>query len=197
MTNLLARLLLITFVAIASGQTCTFCPGGEDPRNGNLFVYVLNNVPLTCNDIATDILDNPPPVCSSPYANAAQLFCGCLAVKPGPCPGICVEGSALTNPNQVTNFFGTSCALVDQLFKGTPGDTICPGLGIFNFKEVCVCKVKPPRTPSPNNMGGGGKGGNEGTGNQGTGMSMPAGRQLRFGDLEEDFPPRAARGLAM
>ena len=197
MTNLLARLLLITFVAIASGQTCTFCPGGEDPRNGNLFVYVLNDVPLTCQDIAQDVLDNPPLVCSSPYANAAQLFCGCLGIKPGPCPGICVKGSVLTNPNQVTNFFGTSCALVDQLFKGTPGDTICPGLGIFNFNEVCRCEVKATRNPSPNNMGGNNMGGNGGTGNQGTGMSMPAGRQLRVGGLEEDFPPRAARGLAM
>ena len=196
MTDLLARLLLITFMAIASAQTCTLCPGGENPRNGDLFVYLLNNVALTCNDIAKDVLENPPLVCSSPYANAAQLFCGCLGVKPGPCPGICVEGSVLANPNQPTDLFGISCLFVDQLLKGSPGDTICPGIGIFNFKEVCICKAKPTRNPSPNNMGGG-MGGNGGAGNQGTGMSMPAGRQLRTGGLEEDFPPRAARGLAM
>ena len=190
MTDLLARLLLITFMAVASAQTCTFCPRGENPSNGDLYVYNLNGISLTCNDIATDILDNPPPVCSSPYANAAQLFCGCLGVKPGPCPGICVEGSVLDNPNQLTDFFGTSCSLVDRLLKGTPGDTICAGIGVFNFKDVCLCKVKATRNPAPNNMGGG-KGGNGGTG-----MSKPAGRQLRTGDLEEDFPPRAARGLA-
>ena len=192
MTDLLARLLLITFMAVASAQTCTFCPRGENPSNGDLYVYNLNGISLTCNDIATDILDNPPPVCSSPYANAAQVVCGCLGVKPGPCPGICAQGSVLTNPDQVTDFFGTSCSTVDQVLKGTPGDTICPGIGTFNFIEVCICKDKATRKPSPNNMDDSGKGGKGGSG-----MYMPAGRQLRTGDLEEDVPPRAARGLAM
>ena len=37
-----------------------------------------------------------------------------------------------------------------------------------------------------------------GAGNPGTGMKgMSGGRQLRLGGLEERFPPRAARGLAM
>ena len=183
MTNLLTQLLLTVFMTIASAQTCTLCPQGEPPRNGDVAVYQLGDVLLTCKAIAQDVLDNPPEICASEYAYAVHSICGCRGVKSGSCPGICATGSVLTNPGQVTNLLGGTCLGVDAFLKGKPGDTICPDISLFNYKEVCLCKVKV--TPSPNNMGGGGM------------MGMSSGRQLRNGGLEEHFSPRSARGLSM
>ena len=183
MTNLLAQLLLITFMAITSAQTCTLCPEGEPPRNGDVAVYQLNDVLLSCKTIAQDLLENPPVICDSEYLYAVQNICGCCGVKSGTCPGICATGSVLTNPAQVTNLLGGTCLGVNQFLKGKPGATTCPDISAFNYKEVCTCKVKV--TPSPNNMGGGGM------------MGMSSGCQLRNGGLEEYFPPRSTRGLSM
>ena len=77
--------------------------------------------------------------------------------------------------------------------RGEPGDTTCDaGMASSGFKGICKCKVK---VKPDQNMGGGGVGGNGGAG---TGMtSMSGGRQRRLGSVEERFPPRSARGLAM
>ena len=187
MTTLLARLLLIAFVAIASARKCTLCPHGEKPRNGNV-VAVQGEGPLTCKDIAQEILDNPPEVCSTPFDNAFQFVCGCPGVKAGPCPGICETGSVLSEPEQATPLYGITCLVADQILRGSPGDLDCPDFSNSGIAAVCQCKVKVAH--SPNNMGG--------SGNQGAGMmGMSAGRKLRVGGLEEHFPPRAARGLVM
>ena len=180
MTNLLARLLLIAFMATASAKTCTLCPKGEPPRFGNVVVFQFNDVPLTCKAIAKDILDNPPVVCEFDFA--IQSICGCRGVKSGSCPGICATGSYLTKPDQGTDLFGATCLLIDQYLRGKPGDTTCPVVDAIDYEEVCPCKVK--ATPSPNNMGNGGM------------MGMSTGRQLRNG-LEEHVPLRSARGLTM
>ena len=182
MMNLLAQLLLIAFMAVASAQTCTLCPKGEPPRFGNVAVYELDGVLLTCKAIAQDILDNPPVICGTYDAYAAQSMCGCRGVKPGSCPGICATGSFLTKPDQLIDPVGFTCLLVDQFLRGEPGDTTCPVIGGINYKDVCICKAK--ATPSPNNMGNGGM------------MGMSSGRKLRNG-LEEHFPLRSARGLTM
>ena len=183
MRNLRARLLLIASMAIASAKTCTLCPKGEPPRYGNVAVYQLDDALVTCKAIAQEILDNPSEICDAEYSYAVRSICGCRGVKSGSCPGICATGSILTKPDQVTDVFGGTCLVVDQILRGKPGDTTCPDISMFNYKEVCLCKVK--ATPSPNNMDNGGM------------MSMTSGRQLRNDGLKEHFPLHSARGLTM
>ena len=195
MTTLLARLLLIAFVAIASAQTCIICPNGEIPRNGNLVLYEdKSGFPVTCNDLVQYFM-NGAGYCATFYVHAYQVVCGCPKAKAGSCPGICETGSILSKPQAITQPNGDTCLLVDQILRGAPGDLNCdtsyPKSGIGNY---CPCKGK-MAAHTPNNMDGGGNGG---AGNQGMGtMSMSAGRQLRFGGLEEHFLPHAARGFAM
>ena len=196
MTTLLARVLLtLTFVDIASAQTCTLCPNGEKPRNGHTVVIQAVTNPVTCKELAQEIIDNSnDEFCVDSLVHAFQSVCGCPGIKAGSCPGICNSGQFLAEPDLGTPSDGLTCSVVDQFLRGTPGDTICPGVG-GDPKVFCTCKVK---VTHGQNMGGGGVGGNEGAGNQGTGMmGMTDGRQRRLGGLEEHFPPRAARGLAM
>ena len=180
MTTLLALLLLIAFVANASAQRCTLCPKGEKPRKGDLVVAKDERGLVTCKDVARDIAKNPPEICASPFNNAFQVVCGCPGVKPGPCLGICESGSVLTKPNQITMLSGLTCLVVDQIFRESIGGNCDPGIGYSSIEKDCPCMDK--MTPSPNNMGG---------------MGKPGGRQLRLGGLEENVPPRAARGIAM
>jgi hypothetical protein len=193
MTTLLARVLLtLAFVTIASAETCTLCPNGEKPRNGNAIVFEDGTDLVTCKEFAKEIIANSDDddTCDDNFDHAIQVVCGCPKVKAGSCPGICKTGFILAEPNLPTDEFeGLTCSVVDQLFRGKPGETICEtDLARNNIEVVCKCKekVKPGQ-----NMGGG-------AGNAGTGMNgMAGGRKLRFGGLEEHFPPRAARGLAM
>jgi hypothetical protein len=180
MTTLLARFLLIAFVANASSQRCTLCPNGEKPRNGDLVVVKDQRGLVTCNDEAREIAKSPPEFCASPFNNALQVVCGCPGVKPGPCPGICETGSVLTKPNKVTMLSGFTCLVVDQIFREPIGANCDSGIGYNGIEADCPCKVK--MAHSPINMGG---------------MGMSGGRQLRSGDFEENFPPRAARGSVM
>lgn len=172
-------------MAIASAQPCNLCPQGEPPHNGNLVVYQIGDIPTTCNDIAQLVIGFSPELCVSEYAYAVQYICGCVGVKPGRCPGICESGSVLTIPDQPTALLGATCRAINQYLKGKPGDTTCPDIVSFNYKEVCLCKAKVPQ--SPNNMGGGGGGM----------IGMSGRRQLRNGGFEEHFLPHAACGLAM
>ena len=182
MMNLLARLLLITFMAITSAQTCPICPQGEPPSNSNVVVYQHNDVLWTCKAIAKEFINYPSEDCNGEYDYALQYICGCRGAMSGPCPGICPTGSVLTNPKQITDFIGSTCLAFDQVLKGKPGAATCPKFSSFNYKEVCTCKVKV--IPSSNNMGGGI-------------MGMSSGFQLRNGGLDENFPPRSAHGLTM
>ena len=195
MTILLKWLLLIAFVAIASAETCTLCPNGETPRNGKVVVFQdKSGFLVTCKDLVQYFLSDSG-FCATPYVYYFQVVCRCPRIKAGPCPGICEAGQILSKPDQITPPFGDTCLLVDQILRGAPGDLNCdtsyPKSGIGNY---CPCKGK-MAAHTPNNMDGGGNGG---AGNQGMGtMSMSAGRQLRFGGLEEHFLPHAARGFAM
>ena len=192
MTTLLAR-LLIAFVGIVSSQACTLCPNGGKLSNGNLIVYQdENGIPVTCNDVVQDLILNPDN-CNAPDYHAFQVVCGCPTSKAGSCLGVCETGKFLIKPNQISPPFGYTCLVVDQILRGSPGDLDCDTSYPTSDLEVnCPCKSKV--TQSPINLGSG----NGGAGNQGMGMmSMSAGRQLRYGGLEEYFPPRAARGLAM
>jgi hypothetical protein len=192
MTTLLARVLLtLAFVTIASAETCTLCPNGEKPRNGNTVVFEDETGLVTCKELAKEIIANSDDddTCDDNFDHAIQVVCGCPKVKAGSCPGICKTGFILAQPNKpVYDFDGATCAVVDQQFRGIPGNTCGANLAKSGIDETCECKekVKPGQ-----NMGGG-------AGNAGTGMNgMAGGRKLRLGGLEEHFPPRAARGLAM
>ena len=116
-----------------------------------------------------------------------------LGIKAGHCPGICNTGFILDQPNLIVSLFDLlTCTVVDQCFRGIPGDSNCDtNLAESGIKEVCMCKAKV--TPSQNM--GGDMGGNGGAGMGMMGMS--GGRKLRISGLEERFPPRAARGLGM
>ena len=177
-------------MAIASAQTCTLCPNEKKPRNGNTIIFHDGTELETCKELAKDIIEDlDGDACGvDPFARAIQVVCGCPGVKAGPCPGICGAGFTLAEPSALAiNYGGLTCSVVDQFFRGIPGETICGSEPANRMLEeaFCVCKekVKPGQ-----NMGGG----------AGTGMNgMAGGRKLRLGDLEERFPPRAARGLAM
>ena len=195
MTTLLARVLLsLAFVAIASAQTCPLCPNGGNPGNGNAVLFDDGIDSLTCEEVS--LMGISPAVdgsCADSFAYAIQSLCKCPGVKAGSCPGICRPGFILAQPDQGTELFGITCSVFDQFLRGEPGDTTCDaGMASSGFKGICKCKVK---VKPDQNMGGGGVGGNGGAG---TGMmGMSGGRQRRLGGLEEHFPPRAARGLAM
>ena len=94
---------------------------------------------------------------------------------------------------QISPPFGYTCLVVDQILRGSPDDLDCDiSYPISGIEGNCPCKDKMAHSPNIMNDGNGG------AGNQGMGtMSMSAGRQLRFGGLEEFFPPHAACGLAM
>ena len=190
MTTLLARVLLtLAFLAIAFAETCTLCPNGEKPDNGNTVVYQYGTDPQTCTELAKQIIADSVTNCGTVVFHAYQVVCGCPKVKAGSCPGICNTGFTLAKPDLGTDLGSLTCSVVDQILRGKPGDTSCDtGLANGGIKNICACNVK--GNPGQN-MGGG-------AGNPGTGMKgMSGGRQLRLGGLEERFPPRAARGLAM
>ena len=194
MTTLLARVLLtLVVVAIAPAvpETCTLCPNEKKPRNGNAVVFPDETGLVTCNEFAKEIITNSDgEFCDDSFAHAYQVVCGCPGVKAGPCPGICETGNILATPNVPTPYWGFTCSVIDQIIRGTPGDTSCPGIGV-DPTDYCTCKVK---VKPGQNMGSG----VEGNGGAGTGMNgMAGGRQRRLGGVEERFPPRSARGLAM
>ena len=197
MTSLLALVLLtLAFVVVAPPQTCTLCPNGEEPLNGNVVVSQSNAGPLTCKDYEQEIIDNTIQFCDGNFVYAFRVACGCPGIMAGSCPGICKTGSILSQPEHASPFESIICLVADQILRGTPGDSTCPDFGMSNIQDVCLCKKV--KVTHSQNMGSGGKEGNGGAGNQGMGMmSMSAGRQLKFGDLEEHIPHHAAQGLAM
>ena len=186
MTTILVRVLLtLAFVAIASAQICTLCPNGEKPRNRNAVLLQFGTYSLTCKELAEDIIDaSDDAACEIDTYHAFQVVCGCPMVKAGSCPGICNTGSILAQPGLGTQYDGITCSVVDQYLRKIPGDTSCDtGLANIGIEKFCTCKVKGAHGQ---NMDGG----------MGM-MGMPGGRQLRLRGLEEHFPPRATRGLAM
>ena len=78
MTTLLARVLLtLVVVAIAPAvpETCTLCPNGEKPRNGNAIVFPDGTGLVTCKEFAKDIIDYPDGSCNYPFPHAFQVVC--------------------------------------------------------------------------------------------------------------------------
>jgi hypothetical protein len=209
MTTLVVPVLLIAFVAIATAQSCTFCPDNGVPLYGDLFLYKDETGPVTCEEIVQDFINEPPEDCTSTSADSFKFACGCPGVESGPCSGICDIGSIVTLPELVVGFFGTTCFVFDQLIKGEPNATNCPDLGGSDIKSLCGCELAPTVSQADftNSFVGGGKGGEGddrgggggGADNKGMGMmmTMPSGRQLRLSGLEKRFPRRTARGLAM
>ena len=191
MTLLLTQVLLITFIAYSTAQSCSFCPGNKKPKNPNLVLFDAEG-PVTCNDLVIeystfstncDLIEDP----------AFKFVCGCPGVKAGPCHGMCDAGEIVTNPTVAFNdmYYTSTCFIYDQRIKGGLFDTFCPDIDL-EAQSFCGCQLPPTAAPAVkgnHNMGG--------TGNQGMGNNMSAGRKLREGRVEENFPPRAARGLAM
>ena len=194
MTTLLARVLLtLAFLVVASAQACTLCPDGKEPPNGDVFLFDDGIDLVTCTKLAKIFIASPAESCNDFLKHAYQVVCGCPGIKAGHCPGICNTGFILDQPNLIVSLFDLlTCSVVDQCFRGIPGDSNCDtNLAESGIKEVCMCKAKV--TPSQNM--GGDMGGNGGAGMGMMGMS--GGRKLRISGLEERFPPRAARGLGM
>ena len=197
MTLLLTQVLLIAFVAYSTALSCSFCPGNKKPKNPNLVLFVDQGGPVTCNDLVIEYPTSSTN-CDSILDPGYKFVCGCPGVKAGPCHGICDAGEIITNPTNYLDdddgLFGnyyTDCFIRDQLVKGRYYENTCPDFSP-NFQAYCGCKLPPTAAPAVkgnHNMGG--------TGNQGMGNNMSAGRKLREGRVEENFPPRAARGLAM
>ena len=195
MTILLTPVLLIAFMASSTAQSCSFCPGNKKPRNPDLILYQYFLGTVTCNDLVIrystsstncDSIDNP----------AFKFVCGCPGVKAGPCYGICDAGEIVTNPTNELfdgNYY-TNCFVFDQRIKGSFYDTTCPDIDSGN-QNLCGCLLPPTAAPAVKGIHTMGATG--GTDNQGMGKNMSSGRKLRVGGLEENFPPRAARGLTM
>jgi hypothetical protein len=191
MTTLLTQVLLIAFMAYSTAQRCSFCPGKKKPRNPNLVLFQSEG-PVTCKDLVIKY-STFNTNCDSIGDPAYKFVCGCPGVKAGPCNGMCDAGEIITNPTSEFFFddYESTCFIFDQRIKGGLFDTTCPDINPDN-QEYCGCKLPPTAAPAVKVIGNMGA-----TGNQGMGNNMLGGRKLKVGRLEEIFPPRAARGLAM
>ena len=129
----------------------------------------------------------------------------------GVCPGICLDGSIVTNSLLDSGVGGITCGVLDQLLKGTLQISKGNQLATMAIRNLCGCgppSSAPTVKMTPHAKGGGGsakggsgggngKGGGGGTNNQDKGMMTMSGHQLRFGHFEEHFSFRASRGLAV
>lgn len=139
MTTILIPFLLFVFMTTATSQNCSFCPGDELPRNGNLVMFVDDGIPWTCNDAVEELRNTDPNECES-YGEAFEFLCGCPGVEPGGhCPGLCEAGSILTKPDEESGAPGFSCSVIDQLLKGTQDDSKCTIFATPENRKICGC----------------------------------------------------------
>jgi hypothetical protein len=139
MTTPLIYFLLFAFVTTATAQNCSFCPGDELPLNGDLVIYVDDNIPVTCNNAVEEVRNTDPSECE-PYGEAFEFLCGCPGAVPGgSCPGLCEAGSILTKPEEESGVPGFSCYVIDQLLKGTQDDSKCAIFASAENRDICGC----------------------------------------------------------
>ena len=144
MLNLLSltlSVLLIALMATVNVQgICSFCPSGDLPEYVDLIIEDNNGTFFTCNDAVNDVLSAPPEKCNTLYGNDYQYLCACPGTEPGgKCPGICEDGSIVTNLDSESGIDFVSCYVLDQLLKGTQDITKCNKFATTQYRDTCGC----------------------------------------------------------
>ena len=133
--------LCFAIVATIAAQECDFCPGGELPLNGDIVIFEDFGIPFTCNDAVEQVKNSTVEDCRYIFDQGYAFFCGCPGVEAGSCPGLCPDGSNITSPEE--EYFGITCAVLDQVFKGVRNESICIQNDSFyaEARSICGCKT--------------------------------------------------------
>ena len=137
----LSLALLIAIVATIVARESYECPGGASPLNGDFVIFEDFGNPSTCNDAVEEVKNATVEECKNIFDQGYAFLCGCPGVEAGPCPGLCTDGSDVTSPE--ADYFGTTCAVLDQIIRGIRNESMCALDAIFyaDAKFICGCEA--------------------------------------------------------